>query len=200
VSCCAWPSSSGFRRRPYLLFPVVGGTVVGGGFVQTYADCMQRLYDEEQRVFFAEMRRVIPKEPRDNAKFGGGVAAPQPGKRDSISTRPSLLLLLLLRPSRTTPLFPITRRHEGPEEGQENGEGAAAGPPRLDPGHRARADLQRGNVCLSALPGIPLFRVRVVLGGGCARACVRARSTDAVVGGLGVSIFGPDRIRRSRHH
>lgn len=54
---------------------------------QTYADCMQRLYDEEQRVFFAEMRRVIPKEPRDNAKFGGGVAAPQPGKRDSINMK-----------------------------------------------------------------------------------------------------------------
>ncbi len=76
----------------------VAGWLVAGG-VQTYADCTQRLYDEEQRVFFAEMRRVIPKEPRDNAKFGGGVAAPQPGKRDSISTRSSpLLLLLLLRP------------------------------------------------------------------------------------------------------
>jgi len=47
---------------------------------------MQHLYDEEQKSFFTEIKRAIPKEPRDSLKFiGTSAAAGQPNRRESIS-------------------------------------------------------------------------------------------------------------------
>jgi len=49
---------------------------------------MQHLYDEEQKSFFTEIKRAIPKEPRDSLKFiGTSAAAGQPNRRESISLK-----------------------------------------------------------------------------------------------------------------